>query len=150
MVGVRGFEAPAPVSRRQFFLLGLTINQPHTHSDSACMWLKTTQTDWNGQMLVTFWAQWRGIPSPQHLDIYLTQNKRWRSNSPLIGLRTITGARRQVRNQWCGMRARCSSCICWLLMNLLVNVFWRQLLCIRVQGISSSIESRDWEWQILG
>ena len=61
MVGVRGFEPPAPASRRQCFLLGLTINQPHTHSDPARMWLKTTQMDWNGQMLVTFWSQCRHL-----------------------------------------------------------------------------------------
>ena len=37
MVGVKGFEPPAPASRRKYFLLGLTINQPHTHSDPARM-----------------------------------------------------------------------------------------------------------------
>ena len=41
------------------------------------------------------------------------------------------------------MKVRCSSCICWLLMNFLVSAFWSQLLCIRVQVIRSSIESRD-------
>ena len=33
MVGVRGFEPPAPASRRQFFLTVAPLNLPFTYSD---------------------------------------------------------------------------------------------------------------------
>jgi len=32
-----------------------------------------------------------------------------------MGLGTVTGVDPPTRNQWCGIRARYSSCICWLL-----------------------------------
>ena len=58
MVGATGIEPVTPAVWRQFFLPGLTLNQPLTHTDPARMWLIVTPMDWSGHIPVTFWSQW--------------------------------------------------------------------------------------------
>ena len=45
MVGAAGFEPATPAVWRQCFLRCITLNQPHTHTDPACMWLEWTGVD---------------------------------------------------------------------------------------------------------
>jgi len=67
MVGATGVEPVTPAVWRQCFLLWLTKNQPHTHTDPACMCLIVTGMDWRGLLSVTFWSHYpdqKGDPNP--------------------------------------------------------------------------------------